>query len=148
MGERFFDIDVLAERHRLHGNWKMGMIGRSDDYSVDVLFLLVEHLAEIGIAGDLHRQGFEKFGAVIAFEVDIANRDNFADLFFLEPLADLSGAIAATDDGQSDFGIRAYAAGMGGEDIDASKHADGKGLAEKRAAVAMCDGSHGGVVMG
>ena len=56
--ERFLHVDVLVERHRGQCHHGMRVIGRPDHDGVDV-GLLLEHLAEVGIASGFVRFRFE-----------------------------------------------------------------------------------------
>ena len=47
--QRLLHVDVLAERHRRHGDRRVGVVGRRDDDAVDVL-LLRQHLAVVLVA--------------------------------------------------------------------------------------------------
>ena len=47
-------VHVLVEIHRCRGNDRVQMIRRRDEHAVDV-FLFVQHLAEVGVAGGLRQ---------------------------------------------------------------------------------------------
>ncbi len=49
VGQRLFDVDMLAERHRQDRGRRVAMIRRGDDDAVDVFIHLIEHLAEVGV---------------------------------------------------------------------------------------------------
>lgn len=47
VGEWFFAVDVLAERHGQHGDGEVCVVGGGDDDCVDLIAHCVEHLAEV-----------------------------------------------------------------------------------------------------
>ena len=94
MGERFFAVDVLAQCHGEHGDGKVRMVWRGDDDRVDFVAHLVEHLAKVSegarlvvrvnlweltmLVGDRRQDAkrAERFLAVFAFQVDVAQSDH------------------------------------------------------------------------
>jgi hypothetical protein len=91
--ERLLRVDVLAGVDRRHRDDGVRVVGRADGYGVDVVGLLVEHLAEILVAAGV---GVIGEGLLAAFLVDVAQGDDVA----LEPckLGDLCPAHPAAAD--------------------------------------------------
>ena len=68
VGERLLAVDVLARADRRHRGDGVDVVGRADRDGVDVLRLLVEHLAEILVPPRL-REGLERAGGALVVHV-------------------------------------------------------------------------------
>src|SRR5215468_3512008 len=72
MRERFLDVNVFPGAYRGERDRRMSVIRGSDDNPFDV-FLVLEHFAEIAVAGGA-RIRREHFGGVV--RIDVAERDD------------------------------------------------------------------------
>ncbi|MGC4006084.1 MAG: hypothetical protein QM811_24385 [Pirellulales bacterium] len=89
--QRFFQIEMLLPRQRPIGRMKVRVVGRADGDRVDLLFHLVEHLAEVGVDLGL---GIIAEGLFASFLIDFDERDQVLRF----QAADARGALAAGTD--------------------------------------------------
>src|SRR5436190_16036636 len=96
MGDEFFAVNMFSHFDGVHGCERVKVIGCGDYDTIDI-FLLLEHLAEIGVTRRLWEL-FEDPGGMGS--VDVAEGNNV----FVFELGDVMAALAAqADAGQVEF---------------------------------------------
>ena len=90
MGERFLDIDMLAEGHGVGRHDSVGVVGSRDKHGVDVLAHLVEHDSPVleALCGGVVIEGFHRICPVHVAEGDYVLRGHILEI----PAADSSDA--------------------------------------------------------
>ena len=79
MRKGLFDVDGLAQAHRVHRRAEVGMVGDPDQHGVDLVGHPVEHLPEILEARKV-RKALKRLFGVRSPDVGVAERDDFADV--------------------------------------------------------------------
>ena len=119
----------LAEIHRRHGGHDMGVVGRADGDSVDLLPHLLEHLAEVRV-GLRSLEG--SLGTLQLVGIDVGNRDDLARTAGVSRVALPLAADADTREADLLIGpLRALRPNLGGDEIPGRHGGGGRGGCEE-----------------
>ena len=132
--QRLLHVDVLAERHRRHGDRRVHVIRRRDVDGVEVVGLLAEELAPVLVDPHVGKQLLHRLGAG---QVHVGHRHQVEG-----PMAREGADVRERHARASEAGVTDLASGLGQEDAARQRHgrgADGEVL-QKRATTD--DGRH------